>query len=136
MYIRIVNDHPEEYSIDQLKRDNPMVSFPSDISNDILAAYGVYPVKLTEPPMKNPKKDIVQLAPVFINGEWCQKWGQTTISSKEIKNRANKAVRDARRDAYLPMSEQLDMMYWDAINGTSNWVDHITSVKAAHPKIP
>jgi len=35
---------------------------------------------------------------------------------------------------YLPIQEQLDLMYWDQINGTTNWKDHITAVKAKHPK--
>ena len=35
---------------------------------------------------------------------------------------------------YLPIQEQLDLMYWDQINGTTNWKDHITAVKAKYPK--
>ena len=40
----------------------------------------------------------------------------------------------ARQDAYLPLSEQLDMMYWDAVNGTTTWQDHIAQVKEDNPK--
>jgi len=39
-----------------------------------------------------------------------------------------------RRKAYLPVADQLDMMYWDNVNGTSNWQNHVSEVKAAHPK--
>jgi len=35
---------------------------------------------------------------------------------------------------YATKAEQLDMQYWDAINGTTTWRDHITEVKQAHPK--
>jgi hypothetical protein len=35
---------------------------------------------------------------------------------------------------YLPLSDQLDLMYWDAKNDTETWIDHITEVKAAHKK--
>lgn len=35
---------------------------------------------------------------------------------------------------YLPMSQQLDMQYWDSVNGTTTWKDHITAVKAKYPK--
>ena len=35
---------------------------------------------------------------------------------------------------YLTIQEQLDLMYWDQINGTTNWKDHITAVKAKYPK--
>jgi hypothetical protein len=39
-----------------------------------------------------------------------------------------------RQAAYAPLSEQLDMQYWDAMNNTETWLDHIRSVKEAHPK--
>ena len=39
-----------------------------------------------------------------------------------------------RRAAYPPISDQLDMQYWDAKNGTTTWADAIAAVKAAHPK--
>jgi len=35
---------------------------------------------------------------------------------------------------YLPINEQLDLIYWDQINGTTNWKDHISAVKAKYPK--
>ena len=35
---------------------------------------------------------------------------------------------------YLPIEQQLDMQYWDAINGTTTWKDHISAVKAKYPK--
>ena len=41
---------------------------------------------------------------------------------------------EKRQAAYAPLSEQLDMQYWDAINNTETWLDHIRSVKEAHPK--
>jgi len=35
---------------------------------------------------------------------------------------------------YPPIEKQLDMMYWDAVNGTTTWVDEITRIKEKHPK--
>lgn len=43
MYLKLTNGVPEKYSIGQLRRDNPQTSFPKQISNDVLASYGVYP---------------------------------------------------------------------------------------------
>jgi hypothetical protein len=40
----------------------------------------------------------------------------------------------ARQSAYLPIAEQLDMMYWDNVNGTTTWKDHIAQVKSDNPK--
>jgi len=41
---------------------------------------------------------------------------------------------ELRQAAYAPLAEQLDMQYHDTINGTETWLDHIKSVKEAHPK--
>jgi len=40
----------------------------------------------------------------------------------------------ARKLAYKPIEEQLDMQYKDAVNGTTTWKDHIAQVKADNPK--
>jgi len=39
-----------------------------------------------------------------------------------------------RASAYPSIQEQLDMQYWDSVNGTTTWADAIAAVKAAHPK--
>ena len=39
-----------------------------------------------------------------------------------------------RKIAYGSIADQLDMMYWDAVNGTTNWQDHIAQVKSDNPK--
>ncbi len=39
-----------------------------------------------------------------------------------------------REDAYPTLEEQLDMQYWDQINGTSTWKDAISKVKTDNPK--
>ncbi|QDP59258.1 MAG: hypothetical protein Tp1124SUR1244132_45 [Prokaryotic dsDNA virus sp.] len=41
---------------------------------------------------------------------------------------------EARRNAYLSIAEQLDMMYWDSVNGTTTWNEHIAKVKSDNPK--
>tara|TARA_Y100000401_G_scaffold103616_1_gene94769 strand:+ start:538 stop:705 length:168 start_codon:yes stop_codon:yes gene_type:complete len=35
---------------------------------------------------------------------------------------------------YASVGDQLDMQYWDLINGTTTWKDHIAAVKAKYPK--
>ena len=39
-----------------------------------------------------------------------------------------------RRSEYPDIGEQLDMQYWDAVNGTTTWKDAIAQVKADNPK--
>ena len=40
----------------------------------------------------------------------------------------------ARQVAYGDLGSQLDMIYWDKVNDTTTWQDHIAKVKADNPK--
>ena len=40
----------------------------------------------------------------------------------------------ARQEAYGSIQDQLDMQYWDSVNDTTTWADHIAQVKADNPK--
>jgi len=42
--------------------------------------------------------------------------------------------KEARQLAYGSIAEQLDMQYWDLVNGTTTWKDHIAKVKTDNPK--
>jgi len=44
MFIKLTNGVPEKYTIGQLRKNNPNVSFPKDIPNNVLADYDVYPL--------------------------------------------------------------------------------------------
>ena len=39
-----------------------------------------------------------------------------------------------RSKSYPSIGEQMDMQYWDSINGTTNWKDAIAKVKSDNPK--
>ena len=40
----------------------------------------------------------------------------------------------ARQEAYVSIQDQLDMQYWDSVNDTTTWADHIAQVKSDNPK--
>jgi hypothetical protein len=60
-----------------------------------------------------------------------------TILNKQIELQAeyesNKYQRD-RQKQYPSIADQLDMLYWDKVNGTENWLNSIESVKNRFPK--
>jgi len=58
---------------------------------------------------------------------------QTEITRLQNDYAATQYARD-RASAYKPLTEQLDMQYWDRVNGTDTWKQHIDAVKTAHPK--
>ena len=55
------------------------------------------------------------------------------VAELQAEYEANQYQRD-RAKSYPTIQEQLDMQYWDKINGTNNWQDAINAVKAQYPK--
>ena len=53
-------------------------------------------------------------------------------SAADLEERQN-AVRATRKNAYGDLGSQLDMQYWDNVNGTTTWKDHVAAVKTANP---
>ncbi len=41
---------------------------------------------------------------------------------------------ELRAEAYPSIQDQLDMQYWDKVNGTTTWEQAMDAVKAAYPK--
>lgn len=74
MLIKLTNGQPENYTIGQLRRDNPQVSFPSTIPEHILTEYGVYRVVSMPVPeydhMTHSAKDSIEL----VDGGWTRVW--------------------------------------------------------------
>ena len=53
-------------------------------------------------------------------------------SAADLSERQN-VVRSTRKSAYGDLGSQLDMQYWDNVNGTTTWKDHVAAVKTANP---
>ena len=68
--------------------------------------------------------------------------GTPEISKEDIKEKmaelqveydAKQYQRDREKE-YPAMVDQLDMQYWDQVNGTTTWKDAIAKVKTDNPK--
>ena len=54
---------------------------------------------------------------------------------KELEDEYEKqAYARSRADAFPSLQEQLDMQYWDKVNGTNKWQEAVAKVKADNPK--
>ena len=56
--------------------------------------------------------------------------GNDTVEGPDVREPSYVELREA---AYPSMADQLDMQYWDSVNGTTTWADAIQAVKDAHP---
>lgn len=71
MYIRLINDTPIHYTIDQLRRDYPQTSFPDKIPDTLLAEYDVYPVTSLPIPPRNPQTHYLKQSDFYqVDGQW------------------------------------------------------------------
>ena len=68
-------------------------------------------------------------------------WEDTTpipvadIEAKMVEVQADYDAKQYQRDRVYPsIQEQLDMQYWDNVNGTTTWKDAVAKVKSDTPK--
>ena len=62
---------------------------------------------------------------------WTTSGVEKTVDADAI---ALKKVQLTRAAAYPSIQDQMDMQYWDAVNGTTTWKDAIAKVKSDNPK--
>jgi hypothetical protein len=88
----------------------------------------------------NPKAQVTVIGENINNIEW--KNGTTPIPANEIlakqqeliaEYNSKKYQRDRAKE-YPSIQEQLDLQYWDKINGTNKWQQAINAVKQKYPK--
>ena len=78
---------------------------------------------------KDTNAEMVYSNLVLINDE------ATMPTEEEVNAKiAELQVIQDRKVAYGSIADQLDMMYWDGVNGTTVWADHIAQVKSDNPK--
>ena len=91
----------------------------------------------------NPRNDFILEdvgSGVYI-AEWKSAQPQPTEAAIEAAHTEWQAEYDAqdyarnRATAYASTGDQLDMQYWDSVNDTTIWKDHIASVKDQFPKV-
>ena len=57
------------------------------------------------------------------------------IEAKMVEVQADYDAKQYQRDRVYPsIGEQLDMQYWDKVNGTTTWKDAVAKVKSDNPK--
>ena len=57
------------------------------------------------------------------------------IEAKMVEVQADYDAKQYQRDRVYPsIGDQLDMQYWDNVNGTTTWKDAVAKVKTDNPK--
>jgi hypothetical protein len=131
MFVKITNGQVDQYpyTISDLRKANPNVSFPKSIPNETLAQYGVYPVTIAPAPEFNARTHrLVTQQPTLVNGAWTVTKSVMAKDQAQIDNEnAQKAV-DVRqtRDRLLTAT---DWRFRSDMNPSQAWIDYCQALR-------
>lgn len=131
-YVRLVEGTPEVYSISQLKRDNPNVSFPEVLTEEVLSRHGVYEVVDAEKPSCDGNCQTVVEGPIsLIGGKYTRTWVLRDKTDAEIAAHVRK-----HRDQILQASDHTQLE--DAPGDKQAWAAYRQALRdiTAQPGFP
>jgi hypothetical protein len=132
MYLKLNNGIIEKYpySISELRKENPNVSFPKNISAEILASFNIYEVVAVTAPQSTYTNNVSEGEPQLIDGNWTQVWNVTDKPIEEV----NAIHEELRANAYREESDPLFFKYQRGEIEQQVWLDKIAEIKARYPK--
>jgi len=108
MYVKIERDKVVKfpYALTDLIVDNPYVSFPSNISDEIAADFGVFPVESDKEPVYDSATQFLKAGKLYDeSGRWKHEWEIVDISEETLALRAAIQSDNDRRMAKALLSE-------------------------------
>jgi hypothetical protein len=100
-YVKLHDDGEVDkypYTLTDLRLDNPRVSFTEVITDEVAAAFSVFPVQSSEPPVVSYEYDLQRHAEL-VDGEWHEIWSTVAVSPQVAQQRTTdqaSAVRSQR----------------------------------------
>jgi hypothetical protein len=107
MYVKITNGSVDTYpySIGQLRRDNPNTSFPKQVPEETMAAYGMYPVGYEAAPEYDSSTHYLEHSnvPELKDGEWVLTKTVVALTAEQIQAATDAKAAEVRtkRDSLL-----------------------------------
>lgn len=101
MYLLITNDTVSRfpYTLEELRADNPHTSFPLQMGEEELAAWGVFEVETQSPPAFNEQTESLEpAAPALVDGRWVRKWITSLAPAEEVERRTTEQARIIRSE--------------------------------------
>jgi hypothetical protein len=97
-YVKLNDDGSVDrypYTLTDLRRSQPNVSFPAQISDETAADFGVYPVTPAEQPAPDHTLNFDRIA-VLRDGTWFEEWTSTPATPEEIAERTTAQAQGMR----------------------------------------
>lgn len=87
MYVKVNKSVAEYYAIEDLRMENPNISFPQVITEEIAAEFDVFPCAVSTPPVVDHTKNLEIGPPEQAGGKWRQSWIVSAASPEEVAQR-------------------------------------------------
>lgn len=122
MYLRLIDGKPERYALGYLRIENPNVSFPRNIPDEMLASYDVYRYEVDEQPEYNTLTQDIWDGGFYQDetGQWRQWWKVT-----------DKAIHTAKRNIREERDRLLSATDWVVVKANERgnpvpqaWADY------------
>lgn len=85
------------YSVSRLLAGNPQVSFPTEMTDDVLSEWGVHRVHVTELPAYDINSErVVEDTPILLDGAWHQAWKVIDLTPEELASKAVQLREEAK----------------------------------------
>jgi hypothetical protein len=131
MYVKLINGvlgvYP--YSVEQLRKDHPNVSFPAQPTDEVLAGWDMYPVAPTaEPSYDVATQRLAWGKPAFVNGQWQHTWQKVDLSVEE-QQVARQAKENSVRNERNRLLSETDWRFRSDMNPTQSWVDYCQALR-------
>jgi hypothetical protein len=100
MFVKITNGQVSQYpyTVGDLRKDNPNVSFPKNISDEVFASYGVFRiVEAPAPSYDDRTQRLVTQPPALVNGQWTVTRAVVNKDQAQIDNEANQKAANVRK---------------------------------------
>ena len=98
MFVKISNGAVERfpYTLSDLRRDNPNVSFPATVPDAELASYGVERVTAATAPDSDSRTHTLERSCSLIDGAWTEVWTESqresAVAAKNIRDQRNQLL--------------------------------------------
>lgn len=121
-YVRTAPDGALEqypYTLTDLRRQNKGTSWPKQISDEVAADFGVFPVTPAPQPADDYTVNLERTA-IKEGSEWVEQWIETPATPEQITERTNAKAGDVRADR----NQRLADCDWTQLSDAP--VDHVT----------
>jgi hypothetical protein len=138
MYVLAPNQQVKTYpySVNQLRKDNPQVSFPASPSAEMLASYDVFFVVSASPVYDEATQVATENGCVFTGSQWQTAWTVRDKTAEELQAEAEAQaarIEAQRSEAYRNESDPIFFKYQRNEATKEEWLDKIAEIKARYP---